>query len=455
MSTETVTLTPKLGLTSVVAFGLSYMAPSLVMIIFGIIAATSAGTAPTAFIISTIAIFLTALSYAKMAKLYPTSGSAYFYARKLLNSPIGFLVGWSVLLDYLFLPMVAWLTQGVYLNAQFPFLPVWAWMLINAGLTTAINIIGLVLGDRINKVFTIAAILLVLLFVVYCLIYLNGNHPSSYTAPLWNADTTITGISGAAAIAAYSYLGFDAVTTLSEETRDARKTIPRAVLLIIGIGGVLFTVVAYIMQLVHPGGVFDDAQIAGYTLSVQVGGQSFADWTNLAGIIAGFASGLAVQLSSSRLMYIMGRDGVFPKRIFGKLNARTKTPIYCVLATAAMCVVGLNLDLETATGFINFGAFSAFTIVNVCVIAYFLRRRRTERISPLGYVLIPGLGACVTLYMLTQLSATALTIGGCWLAIGIGYLAWLTRGFRRPTPELGLDEKAAVGTETDSTAALA
>ncbi|ALE04748.1 Putrescine importer PuuP (plasmid) [Arthrobacter sp. ERGS1:01] len=450
MTTQPVTLVPKLGLTSVVAFGLSYMAPSLVMIIFGIIAAASAGTAPTAFIVSTIAIFLTALSYAKMARLFPTSGSAYSYARKLLNSPIGFLVGWSVLLDYLFLPMLAWLTQGIYLNAQYPQIPIWVWMLINAVLTTVINIAGVVLSDRVNKVFTTGALLLVLLFAGYCVAYLTHTHPVSYTAPLWNHDTTLIGISGAAAIAAYSFLGFDAVTTLSEETHNARKTIPRAVLLVVGIGGVLFSGVAYLMQLVHPGGVFDDPQIAGYSLSIQVGGQAFADWTNLAGIIAGFAAGLAVQLGSSRMLFIMGRDGVFPKRIFGKLNARTRTPIYCILATLLMCIVGLNLSLETASAFINFGAFSAFTVVNICVIAYFVRNRKTRPVGVIGYVIIPGLGACVTAYMLTQLSPVALMIGGCWLVAGVGYLTWITRGFRRPTPEPGLDEQLPTEPEPES-----
>jgi amino acid transporter len=439
-------LARRLTLPSVVAFGVSYMAPSLVMVIFGIIAVASAGTAPTAFAIATAAMLLTALSYAKMARVYPVSGSAYFYARHNLGSRVGFLVGWSVLLDYLFLPMVAWLTQSILLNAQFPAVPIWAWMLINAGFTTTVNVVGIVVADRVNKVFTSVALFLVLLFFGYCITHLAAHHPVSYTAPFWNADTTIAGVSAAAAIAAYSFLGFDAVTTLAEETKDPKRTIPRAVVLVIAIGGLLFIVGAYIMQLVHPGDVFEDAQAASYTMSIDVGGQFFADWTNLAGIIAGSASCLAVQLSTSRLLYIMGRDGVLPKRIFGYLNPRTLTPIYCVLLTGAMCFVGLNLSLQTATGFINFGAFTAFTAVNVCVIAYYVRHRRAHRLNVVAYVVMPAVGAAVSLYMLTQLSETSLAIGLSWLAIGVVYLLWLTRGFRRPTPEMSIDyEQALVG----------
>ncbi|WP_287902145.1 APC family permease [Arthrobacter sp.] len=442
MSSPSPSLKRSLSLTSVVAFGLSYMAPSLVMVIFGIIAAASSGTAPTAFLIATLAVLLTALSYARMAGEYPESGSAYSYARRLIGAPVGFLVGWSLLLDYLFLPMVAWLTQSIYLNAQYPDIPIWIWMLINAGLTTGVNILGVVLSDRVNKVMAGAAMLIVLLFAAFCVVHLLGSPPRSVGDAWWNSGSTVSGVFGAAAIAAYSFLGFDAVTTLSEETKDPRRTIPRAVVLIMAIGGALFIGVALLMQLVHPGGEFDDPQIAGYTLSIQVGGQEFADWTNMAAIVAGFGSGLAVQLSSSRLLFTMGRDGVLPRRVFGALNSRTKTPVYALLVTGAMCFVGLSFDLTLATSFINFGAFSAFTVVNLCVVVHYVRNRRRRRLNPVTHLALPAAGAVVTLWMLTQLGGTALASGLLWLAAGFLYLLWLTRGFRRPTPRMTLDDAA-------------
>ncbi|POF43398.1 Putrescine importer PuuP [Pseudomonas laurylsulfativorans] len=442
MSNNPVKLTASLSLTSVVLFGLAYMAPSLVLVIFGVIAQVSSGTAPSAFLLATGAMLLSALSYAKMARLFPVSGSAYFYARQMLGSQLGFLVGWLILLDYLFMPMVAWLVQSVFLNVQFPAIPVWAWMLINIVLTTLVNILGLSLADRTNKLLTGLGIVLVLLFVVFCLIFLGHEPPVSLTEPLWNASSTLVGVSAAAAVAAYSYLGFDAVTTMAEDTRDAKRNIPRAVVLVMATAGLLFALVAYIMQLVHPGGVFEDAQIASYLMSVEVGGQAFADWLNLGFIVSGFASGLIVQLSTSRLLYFMGRADVLPRPLFGTLHPRTRTPVFNLLFTSVIGLIGLNITVEMATSFINFGAFLGFTAVNLCVICYFYRTRRTRRLGLFGYLLFPLLGMCVNLYLVSQLSSTAITIGLCWLAIGVIYLIWLTRGFRRSAPELNMTERA-------------
>ena len=296
------------------------------MTIFGIISSTSDGTAPTAFALATAAMLLTALSYAKMAKIFPNSGSAYVYARRLLDSRVGFLIGWAILLDYLFLPTVAWLFQSFYLAAQFPGIPVWAWLALNAGLTTIINVTGIVLTDRVNKTLTLLVVTLIGIFIAYCLAYLGGNPPPSFTDPFWNNATTVGGVAAAAAIAAYAFLGFDAVSTLSEETKNAQRNIPRAILLTVLVGGIIFVVVSYIMQLVHPGGDFEHAATAAYSMQVLVGGQFYANITNMLFIIGGFASGLAIQASTSRLLYVMGRDGVLPRRLFGRLTPEPKRP---------------------------------------------------------------------------------------------------------------------------------
>ncbi|MBN8412707.1 APC family permease [Halomonas litopenaei] len=440
MSEPSVQLTARLSLASVVAFGIAYMAPSLVMVIFGVVAEVSEGAAPTAFLLATGGMLLTALSYAKMSGHFPVSGSAYFYARQMLGAPAGFMIGWSVLLAYLLLPAAAWLVQSLLLNAQFPSIPLWAWMLVNAGLTTLINVIGIRLTDRVNKLLVLLAVFMVLLFAAYCLAYLGSRPPASYTAPFWNTDSTLIGVSAAAAIAAYSYLGFDAVTTLAEETRDAKRNIPRAVVLVIATGGLMFTAVAYLMQLVHPGGFFDDPEVISYTMSIQVGGLAFADWTNLAANIGGLGSCLAVQLSSSRLLYFMGRDGVLPKRLLGTLHPRTRTPVGCLLLTGAMGFIGLNLSVETALSLVNFGIFVGFTAVNLSVIAYFIRHHHERPLGILGYILFPALAGAITLTLIAQLSPSTLTVGLFWLAAGGLHLLWLTRGFRRPTPELSLDD---------------
>ncbi|ATP50794.1 Putrescine importer PuuP [Pseudomonas putida] len=330
------------------------------------------------------------------------------------------------------MPMVAWLVQSVFLNVQFPAIPFWGWMLVNIGLTTLVNVLGLSLADRTNKLLTGLGIALVLLFVVLCVVHLAHQSPVALTAPLWNPSSTFLGVSAAAAVAAYSYLGFDAVTTMAEETRDAKRNIPRAVVLVMATAGLLFALVAYIMQLVHPGGVFEDAQIAAYLMSVEVGGQIFADWLNLGLIISGFASGLIVQLSTSRLLYFMGRADILPKKFFGTLSPKTQAPVFNLRFTAVIGLLGLNLTLEMATTFINFGAFLGFTAVNLCVICYFYRARRRQSLGLVSYLLFPLLGMCVNLYLVSQLSATAIVIGLCWLTLGVIYLTWLTHVSKNP-----------------------
>lgn len=441
MNSQNTQLTAKLSLTSVVLFGLAYMSPPIVMLMFGVIAVTSKGTAPTAYLIATLAMLFTALSYGKMARLSPVSGSAYTYARRMIGDHIGFLVGWAILLDYFFLPMVAWLIQSLYLNAQFQAIPIWAWLLVNIGLTTLINGLGIVFADWVNRGLMLLTIAGIGAFIFMCVHFLGAAPaaPGASAAPFWNAHSSMLAVTAAAAIAAYSFLGFDAVTTLSEETIDAKRTIPRAIVLIVLIGGALFVTVSFIMQLVHPGATFANESTAAYGMSVQVGGQVFADLVNSAVIVGGFASGLAIQASTSRLLYVMGRDGVLPQRFFGYLHPRFKTPVLNLLLVAVASIGSLGLSLDTATSFINFGAFLAFTMVNVCVLAYYRRERANgHALSVFGYLVLPLLGAAIDIALLTQLNWIAIGLGLGWLAIGILYLTVLTGGFRLAPPAMQL-----------------
>jgi len=144
-------------------------------------------------------MLLSALSYAKLSRLFPVSGSAYYYAKRLLGPGCGFVVGWAVLLAYLFMPMVAWLLQSVFLNAQFPQIPIWAWLLINIGLTTAVTVSGMALTDRLNKLLTSLSVALVLLFIGYCLRYVAGQPQIGFTDAAWNDHSTLTGLTWVAA----------------------------------------------------------------------------------------------------------------------------------------------------------------------------------------------------------------------------------------------------------------
>lgn len=447
-------LTPKLSLASIVLFGVAYMSPAIVMLTFGVIGTASQGAAPAAYLLATLAMSLTALSYGKMARLFPVSGSAYTYARKVIGSRVGFLVGWAILLDYFFLPMVAWLISALYLNAQFPVIPVWGWLLIQIVLTTTINVLGIVLADRVNKVLMSLTVIGIVTFMFMCLKHLSADTPEALTAPFWNPTTSVAAISAGAAIAAYSFLGFDAISTLSEETVNPRRNIPRGILLAVLVGGLIFTTVSYVMQLVNPTTDFEDPSVAAYAMSAVVGGETFADIINVFIMVGGFASCLAIQASTSRLMYVMGRDGVLPRQFFGRLHPRLKTPALNIILVGAVGMFAVNLSLETATSFINFGAFLTFTVVNVCVVVHFVRqRRRHQKVPLLGYLLVPVLGALVDLYLLTQLGPIAIYLGLGWMGLGIIYLAVLTRGFRKTPPEMDMSTPAPTQNHNEATAA--
>ncbi|MDN3268877.1 APC family permease [Streptomyces sp. MA15] len=432
-----------LGLLSIVLFGLAYMAPAVVTSTFGVIAATSEGAAPTAYLVATGAMLLTGLSYARLARIIPSSGSVYTYARRMLDSRFGFLAGWAMLLDYLFLPMVAFLVQSIYLHAQYPAVPQWLWLVINIVFATAVNVIGLKVADKVNKTLLIAVTGCLLVLLVLCVRHGLGHGGTAAAGDaIWNSATSISAVTAAAAVAAYAFLGFDAVSTLSEEARDPQRTIARGIVLTVLAGGVVFVTLSFAMQWAHPGGAFADESSAGYAVSTLVGGQGFADVANTLTMLGGFASCVAIQASTSRLMFVMGRDNVLPRPVFGRLHGKLLTPVPNVLIVAAVALLATTLTLADATSFINFGAFLGFTLVNVCVIAYAVRQWRSgDRPSLSGFVLLPLAGAAVDVYLLTQLDATATRLGLGWMAIGVVYLVVLTKGLRRPAPELRVDDQ--------------
>ncbi|MET7997228.1 APC family permease [Amycolatopsis sp. NPDC005232] len=444
MSTTKVTpgakLERRLGLPGVVLFGLAYMAPLIVLGTFGVVATTTAGTVPSAYVVALVAMLFTAASYGKMAATHPVAGSAYTYVRKAIDSRLGFLVGWAVLLDYFFLPMVIWLIGGAYLSAQFPDVPSWLWLIAFIVLTSLLNVLGIKIAEKANFVLMAFQVLVIVFFVVLSLKQvLADGHSVASGDPFFHPGSTFGTISGGAAVAAYSFLGFDAVTTLTEEAVEPKRTIPRAILLTALIGGGVFIVLAYVTQLVHPGFLFDDESSAAFEIARHIGGSLFGALFLAGLVVAQFASGIAAQASASRLMFAMGRDGVLP-RIFGRLQPKLNTPAFAIGLTGIVGLIALALDVTTSTSFINFGAFTAFTMVNVSVIATWIRTRHTISRNVLTWLVAPAIGAVVDLWLLVNLDGLALTFGLVWLGIGIVYLVVLTRGFRRPPPEMSFEE---------------
>lgn len=445
--TDATHLNRTLGLRSLVLFGLAYLTPMIVLGIFGVIASASDGASASAYLIALFAMLFTAASYGRLAARFPVAGSAYTYVGRSIDGRTGFLVGWAVLLDYLFLPMVIWLIGASYLSTAVPGVPSWVWIIAFMVVTTVLNIVGIKVADRVNFVLMAFQFLVIAIFVVLSIasvVRADGAGALVSASPFVGENAQFSSIIGAAAVAAYSFLGFDAVTTLTEETKNPQRVMPRAILLIALIGGAIFIVVTYFTQLVHPGGSFADESSAAFEIAQSIGGNVFSAIFVAGLIIAQFTSGLAAQASGSRLLYAMGRDGVLPKRIFGILHRSFQTPWGSIVVVGLVGLVAMFLNVATSTSFVNFGAFIAFAMVNISVIVLAVKSQRAGKpVNILLDYLLPTLGAIVIIGLLTQLDANALIIGASWLVVGILILASLTGGFRRQPPHV--DDEAFAG----------
>lgn len=432
-----------LSLGSVVLFGIAYMTPIIVLGTFGILADVTRGVVPSAYLMASVAMLFTALSYGRMAAAFPVAGSAYTYVRKSISPKLGFLAGWAVLLDYLFLPMAIWLIGAAYLHSAFPAVPQALWVLAFIGVTTAINVVGLRLAKNINGVLMLVQFLVLIAFVGLAIHYImgDGSRPLWTLEPFLKEGTQLPLIMGGAAIACYSFLGFDAVSTLTEETHEPRKTIPRAILLITLIGGGIFIAASYFVQLAHPSVEFQNADSAAYEIARNIGGDLFVSFFLIGLIVGQFTSGLSAQASASRLLFAMGRDGVLPRPFFGRISKRFETPVNSIVLCGVVALLALHMDVTTSTSFINFGAFLAFSLVNLSVIFhYYLKAERRGLRELVLFLLFPLIGLLADLWLMVSLDHLAIWLGATWLVLGVIYLAVITGGFRQQPPEMHFEE---------------
>lgn len=438
-----------LGVPGLVIFGLAYMVPLTIFTTYGLVTTMTEGHLPAAYVVTLAAMIFTALSYAFLVRVIPSAGSAYSFTQRIFGSHVGFVTGWTLMLDYLLLPLINYLLIGLYLNAQFPAIPMWVFTLIAIALVTVLNVVGISVVKKANLVLVSMQAVFVLVFVILTLSNISAGQ--SLLMPFFSSDMQLGLIVSGAAILCLSFLGFDAVSTMSEEAKDPRRTVPRAVLLTTLIGGSLFILVAWVAHLAFPSWQeFSDPDAAAVQIMNSLGGNLMAAFF-LAAYIAGcIGSALASQASVSRILYAMGRDSVIPQSVFGVVHRRFGTPVGAIVVVSLVSLLALILDLATVASVISFGALFAFSLVNLGAVKYFiLDQGLTGGRDLLQYGLIPATGFLLTIWLWFSLSPSAFTVGLAWLLIGVGYLVVLTRGFRRPPPQVDLDEKTMQATPTD------
>ncbi|MEH7216219.1 APC family permease [Bacillus toyonensis] len=441
---ETVTLKRSLTLLQVIFLGLAWNNPMVFFNTYGIAANSSRGVLAGAYILAFMAILFTAISYGKMAKAYPNAGSAYTYTQKSMNSETGFMIGWIILLDYLLTPMITCLMSAIFLNAQFPHVPFWFWIVIlNIGITL-ISYIGINISANISKIFVIAQILFIIAFAFLTIkSVLNGTGTGTLLAvePFFKSDVSTSVLFAGASILCFSFLGFDSVTTLSEETINPEKTIPIAIFAMMLIMGLIYIGSSYLAQIVLPGYPSKNIDSAALVLIKMVGGNLFSSLFITVMLIGNFTSGVSSVTSVSRILYVMGRDSVLPKKIFGFIHPRFRTPTTSILFVSLISMLGIVMNLDTAITFINFGALIAFTFVNLSVIVhYYIRNGNRSLSGTIQYLVFPLIGAGFIIWLWSYLNVNALILGISWMTIGFIYLLFLTKFFRKRLRKLHFDE---------------
>ena len=427
-----------------VIFGIAFLTPMIAYTIYGVIATASHGVESGAICFAVIAMLFTALSYGHMAKAYPTAGSTYTYTRKAINSKLGVIAGWIVLLGYIFFPMAIWLIGAAYLSAAVPAVPSWVWLAGFIIVTSAINFFGAEVGSKINFVLVgiqVGIIIAFLAFTIKAITEGMGEGTLASSSPFYNPDIDFSYTVAGAAAACYCFLGFDALTTFTEDAVEPTKNIPRAIILTMLICGAIFLVVTYFTHLVHPSFEYANPDNAAYDIARQVAPPVFGAIFLVGTIVGQFAAGLSAQASGARLLYAMGRDGVMPKKFFGTLNPKTKTPANAIFLIGAVALLAIFLDVTKATAYINFGGFVAFFFVNLSVIAqYYVKKKERSLKGTILYLIFPILGALLCLYLLVHLDKFAIILGCAWTVAGIIYLLILTKGLKQEPPELGIDD---------------
>jgi amino acid transporter len=448
-----------LGLPALVFFGLAYMVPLTVWTTYGIVTTSTEGHMPLAYTLTTIAMALTAYSYGRMVVIHPIAGSAYSYASRAFGRPVGFMVGWALMLDYIFLPMINYLLIGLYMQDYFPSIPQAVWIILAVVVVTGLNVLGIRLVAGANFIFVTAQFVFIAVFAVMAVIEFTSDvEVQSFTAPFIESGIDFGAVAAGAAILALSFLGFDAVSTLSEETRDPKRKIPLAIMFCAIAGGLIYIFQSYLGHLAFPDySAFADRQdVASADVMTAIGGDLLNSFFTAVYVSACFAGAMAAQASVARILFAMGRDGSLPRPVFGWLHPRYRTPIAGNVIVALFGLTALFISLNTVAAMISFGALAAFSFVNLSVIkTYVIDGGRRTGADILKYAVIPFLGFAFMIYLWTQLSRLTFEIGLAWLAAGLLYLLYLTRGFRRPPPEMYSGEEEELGAAPAGAAARA
>jgi len=423
-----------LRLPQLVLYGIILIQPTAPMPLFGAAAVLSKGHVVTTILIGMVAMLLTAISYGRMANAYPSAGSAYTYVSREIHPSLGYFIGWGMIFDYVMNPIICVIWASKASMNFIPEIPFAAYAIFYAILFTVMNLRGIESSARTNTIIATGLGVVILLFLGSAVRYLMLQPPagiSEWTKPFYDPQNfSFSAISAGASLAVLTYIGFDGISTLSEEVENPRRNILKASVLVCLITGILASIQVYFAQLVWPGTNFPDQDTAFVYIAGRAGGQWLFFAVNIALLIATIGSGSGAHLGAGRLLYGMGRDNAIPKKFFGVVNARTQVPSNNIILVGIFVLAGaFLLTYSLGAQLLNFGALIAFMGVNASAFTRYFLKNEKKSLWPF---ILPLLGFIICFYLWLSLDLKAKIVGTIWLSAGVLYGAWRTSWFRKP-----------------------
>jgi putrescine importer len=427
-----------LGLWDLIFYGIVLIQPIAAVGLFGIASTVSNGHMCTTLLIAMVGMMLTAISYGRMASLYPSAGSAYTYVGRGLNPYFGFMAGWAMFMDYLIVPIINTVYACLTLERLVPSIPFVIWVVLFVFVITFLNLRGIKTMARSNELMLFIMCAVIVIFIVLSIQYVfraNGwsgllSYKPFYDPARFNLGAVMT----ATSFAALTYIGFDGVTTLAEDVKNPKRNMLLAPILVCLFTGIFSVIQIYLAQRVWPDyNSFPNIETAFFDVSERVGGRLLFNAMAAILFIACLGSGLAGQVGAARLLFGMGRDGIIPGKIFSHLDPKRGTPSYNLIIMGVLTIIGsLVMSYQGAAELLNFGAFIAFMAVNIATFRqFFFLRTSGEKRRFLYDAVLPFAGFIVCFLIWISLPTPAKLIGGGWFLLGLVYLFVKTRGFKQ------------------------
>ena len=423
-----------LTLWDLILYGVIVIQPVAPMSVFGVLSERGRGHVVTAILIAMVAMLFTGISYGRMARAYPSAGSAFTYVAQEIHPSLGYVTGWSMVMDYMLNPLICTIWCAQQAHAFAPHVPVWGWKIFFATVFTLLNIRGVKTSARINAGMAIGMGAVIAVIFVAAARYILGHphdDPGFFTRPFYDPQTfNYKALFGCTSIAVLTYIGFDGISTLSEEAENPRRNILLATVLTCVVIGLLSAVEVYVAQLIWPASQkFPDVD----TAYVWVAGRAWKPLFTVVGLtllLANFGSGMGAQLGAARLLFGMGRSNALPKSFFGVVDAKHRVPRNNVFFVGAIVLIGaFFLSYGLGAEMLNFGALIAFMGVNAAALLRYFVRAEEKKV---WNFIPPVVGFIICLALWLSLSRPAIIVGSIWMIVGIAFGVWKTKWFREP-----------------------